>query len=114
MALKLGVVVYSGAGRADEVLTGFQALHPMDREWTDYVGVIERHKTGRISIYGALDQVLRCVPTSAVQHEHNALARPGADRFGEVLEGEREGLRVDLWQDEPLHLAAAGATRQPA
>ncbi|HEY6001609.1 MAG TPA: DUF1269 domain-containing protein [Anaeromyxobacter sp.] len=54
MALKLGVVIYSGAGRADEVLTGFQELHPIDREWTDYVGLIERHKTGRISIYGAL------------------------------------------------------------
>lgn len=54
MALKLGVVIYSGAGRADEVLTGYQTLHPTDHEWTENVGVIERHKTGRISIYGAL------------------------------------------------------------
>lgn len=54
MALKLGVVIYSGAGRADEVLTGYQALHPTDHEWAENVGVIERHKTGRISIYGAL------------------------------------------------------------
>lgn len=54
MALKLGVVIYSGAGRADEVLTGFQVLHPSDYEWKDNIGIIERHKTGRISIYGAL------------------------------------------------------------
>ncbi len=54
MALKLGVVIYSGAGRADEVLTGFQELHPADYEWTENIGVIERHKTGRISMYGAL------------------------------------------------------------
>ncbi len=54
MALKLGVVIYSGAGRADEVLTGFQELHPADYDWTENIGVIERHKTGRISIYGAL------------------------------------------------------------
>ncbi len=53
MALKLGVVIYSGAGRADEVLTGFQGLHPTDYEWTENVGVIERQKSGRISIYGA-------------------------------------------------------------
>jgi uncharacterized membrane protein len=54
MALKLGVVIYSGADRAGEVLTGFQELHPMDYEWSGNIGVIERHKTGRISIYGAL------------------------------------------------------------
>ncbi len=54
MALKLGVVIYSGAGRANEVLTGFQELHPTERDWTDNIGVIERHKTGRISIYGAM------------------------------------------------------------
>ncbi len=54
MALKLGVVIYPGAGRADEVLTGFQALHPKDYDWAENIGVIERHKTGRISIYGAL------------------------------------------------------------
>jgi hypothetical protein len=53
MALKLGVVIHSGADRADEVLTGFRNLHPMDSEWTENVGVIERHKSGRISIYGA-------------------------------------------------------------
>jgi hypothetical protein len=53
MALKLGVVIYSGAGRAGEVLTGFQELHPTDYEWTDNVGVIERRRSGRISIYGA-------------------------------------------------------------
>lgn len=54
MALKLGVVIYSGAGRADEVLTGFLDLHPMDYDWAENIGVIERHKSGRISIYGAL------------------------------------------------------------
>ncbi len=54
MALKLGVVIYSGASRADEVLTGYLELHPNDHDWTDNIGVIERHKTGRISIYGAL------------------------------------------------------------
>jgi uncharacterized membrane protein len=54
MALKLGVVIYPGADRAGEVLTGYQQLHPMDYEWSGNVGVIERHKTGRISIYGAL------------------------------------------------------------
>jgi uncharacterized membrane protein len=54
MALKLGVVIFSGADRADEVLTGFQDLHPTEYEWTENIGVIERHKTGRISIYGAL------------------------------------------------------------
>ena len=54
MALKLGVVIYSGAGRADEVLTGFQELHPTEFDWTDNIGVIERHKAGRISMYGAL------------------------------------------------------------
>ena len=54
MALKLGVVVYSGADRADEVLTGFRDLNPMESEWTDNVGVIERHKNGRISTYGAI------------------------------------------------------------
>ncbi len=54
MALKLGVVIYSSAGRADEVLTGFLELHPTEYDWTENIGVIERHKTGRISIYGAL------------------------------------------------------------
>jgi uncharacterized membrane protein len=54
MALKLGVVVYSGAGRANEVLTGYQVLHPDDYDWAANIGVIERHTTGRISIYGAL------------------------------------------------------------
>src|SRR5512133_3122408 len=54
MALKLGVVIYSGADRAGEVLTGYQQLHPEDYEWNGNIGVIERHKTGRISIYGAL------------------------------------------------------------
>ncbi len=53
MALKLGVVIYTGAGRAGEVLTGFQELHPTDYEWTENVGVIERRRSGRISIYGA-------------------------------------------------------------
>jgi uncharacterized membrane protein len=51
MALKLGVIIYSGAGRADEVLTGFQELHPNDA-WVGNIGVIERHKMGRISVYG--------------------------------------------------------------
>lgn len=51
MALKLGVVIYTGAGRAGEVLTGYRNLHPT--EWTEYVGVIERRRSGRISIYGA-------------------------------------------------------------
>ena len=55
------------------------------------------------------DEVLRCVPAGAVQDEHDALPRPGADRLGEVLQGQREDLRVHLGQDEPLHLAAAGA-----
>ncbi len=54
MALKLGVVVYSGAGRADEVLNGYQVLHPNDYDWAGNIGIIERHKNGRISIYGAL------------------------------------------------------------
>ena len=54
MALKLGVVVYSGADRADEVLTGFRDLNPMDSEWTTNVGIIERHNNGRISTYGAI------------------------------------------------------------
>ncbi len=54
MALKLGVVIYSGAGRADEVLTGFQELHPTEYDWTYNIGIIERHKMGRISMYGAL------------------------------------------------------------
>jgi uncharacterized membrane protein len=54
MALKLGVVVFSGADRADEVLTGFEELNPMDSAWTGNIGVIERHKHGRVSIYGAL------------------------------------------------------------
>ncbi len=53
MALKLGVVIYSGARRAGEVLTGYRNLHLSDYEWTEYVGVIERHKSGRISLYGA-------------------------------------------------------------
>jgi len=54
MALKLGVVIYSGADRANEVLTGIRELHPTESDWTENIGVIERHKTGRISIYGAL------------------------------------------------------------
>ncbi len=54
MALKLGVVIHSGSGRAAEVLNGYQALHPEDWEWTSNVGIIERHKSGRISIYGAM------------------------------------------------------------
>jgi uncharacterized membrane protein len=54
MALKLGVVMYSGSHRADEVLTGFRALNPTDSEWIDNVGIIERHWNGRISTYGAI------------------------------------------------------------
>jgi uncharacterized membrane protein len=54
MALKLGVVVFTGADRADEVLIGFMDLNPMDSEWTGNVGIIERHKNGRISTYGAI------------------------------------------------------------
>ncbi len=53
MALKLGVVIYPGASRAGEVLAGFQELHPADYEWTENVGVIERRRSGRISLYGA-------------------------------------------------------------
>jgi hypothetical protein len=54
MALKLGVVIYSGAGRANEVLYGFQTLHPGEYDWAANIGLIDRHKTGRISIYGSL------------------------------------------------------------
>jgi uncharacterized membrane protein len=54
MALKLGVVIYSGAGRANEVLDGYQTLHPDDYDWAANIGLIERHKTGRISIYGSV------------------------------------------------------------
>ncbi len=54
MALKLGVVIYSDAGRADEVLEGYRVLHPTEYDWTENIGVIQRHKSGRISIYGAM------------------------------------------------------------
>lgn len=54
MALKLGVVIHSGSGRAAEVLHGYQVLHPEDYEWTDNVGIIERHNSGRVSIHGAM------------------------------------------------------------
>jgi len=57
MALKLGVLVFSGSGRAQEVLTGFQELHPTDN-WTENIGVIERKKSGRVAIYGALGDSL--------------------------------------------------------
>ncbi len=54
MPLKLGVVIYSGAGRANEVLGGYQTLHPDDYDWAANIGLIERHRTGRITIYGSL------------------------------------------------------------
>ncbi|MBS2031982.1 MAG: DUF1269 domain-containing protein [Deltaproteobacteria bacterium] len=53
MALKLGVVIFDDADRAGEVLTGYRELHPSD-EWAENVGVIERRKSGRIAMYGAL------------------------------------------------------------
>ncbi len=52
--MKLGVIMYSDSGRAAEVLHGYQVLHPEDFEWTANVGIIERHNSGRISIYGAM------------------------------------------------------------
>ena len=36
------------------MLTGFQELHPTEYDWTYNIGIIERHKMGRISMYGAL------------------------------------------------------------
>ncbi len=54
MALKLGVVIHSGSGRAAEVLHGYQVLHPEDDGWSYNVGIIERHNSGRVSIYGAV------------------------------------------------------------
>ena len=53
MALKLGVVIFEDADRAAEVLTGFKELHPAD-DWAENVGIIERRKSGRIAMYGAL------------------------------------------------------------
>ncbi len=52
--MKLGVIMYSDSGRAAEVLHGYQVLHPEDFEWTANVGIIERHNSGRVSIYGAV------------------------------------------------------------
>lgn len=59
-------------------------------------------KLGRVG--GEEDQVdpfrhleaLRHVPAGAVEHEQDVLLGPGADRFGEVLQGQGEDLRVDL------------------
>ena len=51
MSLKLGVIIFPDVRRADEVLTGYAKLHPGEY-WVSNVGVIERHRTGRISIYG--------------------------------------------------------------
>ncbi len=53
MALKLGVIIHSGSGRAAEVLHGYEVLHPEDYEWTSNVGIVERHNSGRVTIYGA-------------------------------------------------------------
>ena len=51
MALKLGAVIFPDVNRANEVLTGYESLHPT-AYWVSNVGIIERHRTGRISIYG--------------------------------------------------------------
>jgi uncharacterized membrane protein len=51
MPLKLGVIIYPDVNRANEVLTGYEGLHPAEY-WVSNVGIIERHRTGRISIYG--------------------------------------------------------------
>jgi uncharacterized membrane protein len=50
MALALGVVKFKGADRANEVLDAFIELHPQE-EWPNQVGIISRHRLGRISIY---------------------------------------------------------------
>ncbi len=50
MSLVLGVVKFKGADRAAEVLDGYIELHP-DESWPNQVGIIERHKLGRIAIY---------------------------------------------------------------
>jgi uncharacterized membrane protein len=50
MSLVLGVVKFKGADRAGEVLDGYIELHP-DESWPNQVGIIERHKLGRIAVY---------------------------------------------------------------
>jgi uncharacterized membrane protein len=52
MALKLGVVFFSGVDRADEILTAFRTLHPEDF-WVENVGIVERRKRGHIGLYGS-------------------------------------------------------------
>ncbi|MBS2031981.1 MAG: DUF1269 domain-containing protein [Deltaproteobacteria bacterium] len=53
MALKLGVVIFSGAERAQEILTQFQETHLGD-PWIEHIGMIERRKSGKIAVYGVL------------------------------------------------------------
>ena len=50
MALALGAVKFKGTHRAAEVVDGYIELHP-EESWPRLVGIIERHKLGRISIY---------------------------------------------------------------
>jgi uncharacterized membrane protein len=52
MALKLGVVVFSGADRAVDVLDGFHTLHP-GADWAENIGIIERRRLGRIFVHGS-------------------------------------------------------------
>ena len=53
MALKLGVVIYSGAGRADEVLTGYRSFIPRTTSGRNTLASSNDTRAGRISIYGA-------------------------------------------------------------
>jgi len=53
MSLALGVVKFKGANRADEVLDAYIELHPSE-DWPNQVGIIARHKLGRISVYRSL------------------------------------------------------------
>lgn len=50
MSLVLGIVKFKGADRAQEVLDGYVASHPTDA-WASQVGIIERHKLGRITVH---------------------------------------------------------------
>lgn len=51
MALTLGCVKFDGARRAMRALEAYQELNPDDR-WPHQVAVLERHRFGRLAVYG--------------------------------------------------------------
>jgi uncharacterized membrane protein len=117
MSLALGVVKFKGANRADEVLDAYIEVHP-DESWPNQVGIIARHRLGRISIYRNLgaDWEDEDVGTAAglgvgglTGALVGAVAGPAGIAAGAALGGALGGIAGAVDEDErPLYTVIRG------